>query len=126
MKGFSYYVMNAIVTQFVNHFDYRTFSNSVASHISENTGEIVTVTESRKSGMILRTKRDSAISVKSVKEGIINAMQDLIENDTDDFEVDIVEKYEFEFGTNQIDIDFINETMDIKKKGKDIYIEIDI
>lgn len=126
MKGFSYYVMNAIITQFVNHFDCNTFSESVSFHISKNTGETITVIESRKSGMILRTKRDSAISLKTIKEGIIDAMQELVENDTDDFEVDIVEKYEFEFGTHQIDMDFIDETMYIKKKGKDIYIEIDV
>lgn len=126
MKGFSYYVINAVITQFVKHFDHNVFAETVVNQIHERTGETPTIYESKKSGMILRSKRDSAISDTVIKNSIIAAMLELIETDSDDFEVDLVEKYEFEFNPSQIDTKFIDETMDIKRKGKDIYIEIDI
>lgn len=126
MKGFSYYVINAVITQFMKHFDCNVFAETVVNKIHERTGETPTIYESKKSGMILRSKRDSVISDTVIKDSLIAAMLELIENDSDDFEVDLVEKYEFEFNPSQIDTKFIDETMDIKRKGKDIYIEIDI
>lgn len=126
MKGFTYYVTNAVITQFAKHFDCNLFAETVAEKIEKNTKDSVSVHEARESGMILRTKRDNSITERDVKSGIVDAMQDLIGNDSDDFEVDIVEKYEFQFDASQIDEDFIDRTMDIKRKGRDIYIEIDI
>ena len=126
MKGFTHYVTNVIITQFTKHFDCMLFAEAVARNIKDVTDETVTVQEAKKSGMILRSKRNSSISNQDIKNGIIDAMQELIGNDTNDFEVDIVEKFEFEFDPGQINVDFIDDTMDIKRKGKDIYIEIDI
>lgn len=126
MRGFSHYMRTVIMSQFMKHFNNTVFAENVAEKLGEMIDETVSVEEAKSSGMLLRVKRDSSADTKKIKKAVIAAMKQMIEDDEEAFEISIVEKYEFEFRIDQVGDELIDSVLDIKKKNREIFIEIDV
>lgn len=127
MKGYTNYMQTAITSQFMNYFDGRDFAEAVVIQLNDYLpDEEISIQEANRNGMILRVKRDSVVDMKTIRKSVISAMKAMIDDDGEDFGIRLLEQYEISYEHSMINQDLLDNTIDIKKRPREIYIEVDI